>query len=71
MPRSDAARSAVPDPIPLMSASSLSDPSGASAPRSWRAILFWAVFALTLVTGLVLAVRFGASAPDLLDVVRE
>lgn len=38
------------------------------APRlSWRAVLLWLAFAATLVTGLVLALRFGHSVPTLLD----
>ncbi len=38
-----------------------------AAAQSWRGILLWLVFAATLVTGLVLAVRFGASVPVLID----
>ena len=34
---------------------------------SSRALVIWLLFAGTLVTGLVLAVRFGGSAPVLLD----
>jgi hypothetical protein len=38
------------------------------APRlTWRAVLLWVVFVATLVTGLVLAVRFGGTVPTLLD----
>jgi hypothetical protein len=33
---------------------------------SWRAMLLWFAFAATLATGLVLALRFGGSAPTLL-----
>ena len=54
-----------------MSALSASAGSGASVRLSWRAMFFWAVFAVTLLAGLVLAARFGASAPNLLDVVRS
>ncbi len=38
-----------------------------AAAASWRGLVLWLLFAATLVTGLVLAVRFGASAPVLLD----
>ena len=45
-----------------------STPAVSKAPAlSWRAILLWLAFAATLVTGLVLAARFGGSVPALVD----
>ncbi|WKW11820.1 hypothetical protein Strain138_001086 [Pseudogemmatithrix spongiicola] len=45
-----------------------STPAVSRAPAlSWRAILLWLAFAATLVTGLVLAVRFGGGVPALID----
>lgn len=45
-----------------------STPAVSEAPAlSWRALLLWLAFAATLMTGLVLAVRFGASVPALVD----
>jgi hypothetical protein len=38
-----------------------------TAAPSWRGLVLWLVFAATLVTGLVLAVRFGAGVPALVD----
>jgi hypothetical protein len=39
-----------------------------SAPNSrWRAAILWLAFAATLLTGLVLAARFGGSVPTLID----
>ncbi len=37
------------------------------AAPSWRGLVLWLVFAATLVTGLVLAMRFGGSVPALVD----
>ncbi len=43
-------------------------PSVSSTPApTWRGIVLWLVFAVTLLTGLVLALRFGAGVPTLLD----
>ena len=45
-----------------------STPAVPSAPAtSWRAVLLWGAFVATLVTGLVLAVRFGGDVPALLE----
>lgn len=45
-----------------------STPAVSQAPAlTWRAILLWLAFAVTLLTGLVLAVKFGGSVPAMVD----
>jgi hypothetical protein len=52
--------------VPMQTPESLPAVTPAAAP-SWRGIVLWLVFAATLVTGLVLALRFGGSVPVLYD----
>ena len=45
-----------------------STPAVSQAPElSWRAVLLWLVFAATLLTGLVMALRFGSTVPVMVD----
>jgi hypothetical protein len=45
-----------------------STPAVSQAPAlSWRALILWLAFAATLGTGLVLAVRLGATVPAFVD----
>lgn len=44
--------------------------SDADVRLSWRNGALWTAFLVTLVVGLVLAARFGATAPTLIEAVR-
>lgn len=53
-----------------MSASPDSPRSDSDVRLSWRNAALWGAFLVTLVVGLVLAARFGGSAPTLIEAVR-